>query len=368
VTDSLSDPNGATAERLRTLVADYGPRVLDDRAALARVLPDVFADLPRERRIVEAAAGAGVAGRLTTQVTQGTPLPTAMGNVSHLLAEQYSLTANAAEWVVRTYAGALGLLAPAAPQLPASGPPGATVLDNAWQQQPPPQQQWPPQATWSPPPQGGPPTGWEQAAFPQVSGPPQHLAYPQQWSAPPAAPRPRRTWLIVLGIALPVLALVAGVGTFAAVKLLRPPADCVIGTWDLTSETVTYTNPASTVTYDGSGTMRISFNTDGTGTMVTDHVEFSMGASGTYSQTGTVSYRWTRNGDQITYSGAQGKVTTVVKTPGQADRSTTADGGPLTSDTITCAGDDLTTTGGGESSNDDGSKGTYTYNQKFHRA
>ncbi|MFC7484384.1 lipocalin family protein [Luedemannella flava] len=364
MTDSLPDPNGAAADHLRTLVADYGPRVLDDRAALANLLPDLFADLPRERRIVEAAAGAGVGGRLTTLTGQGTPLPTAVATVSRTLSDEFSLTPGAAEWVVSTYARALGLepagLTP--PATPVAAPtPGLTVMDNPWAQ---PVPSVPPYQPYQPVPSGPP---YQPG---QVSGPPgwPTTGYPQPWSVPPAPPKPRRTWLVVLLIAVPVLALLAGTGAFFAVKVFnRANADCVVGTWRLSSETIDYTNPASTTTYTGNGSMTVTFNSDGTGSMVTDHLEFDLGGGSSYTQTGNVTYRWTRTGDRIDYTDAAGQVTTVIKISGQPEKSETHDGGPLTSDTVTCRSNALTATGGGESTNDDGSKGTYTYRQEFNR-
>lgn len=363
MTDSLSDPTGAVAQRLATLVADYGSRVLDDRTALASLLPDLFADLPRERRIVETAAAAGIAGRLLSQVGQGTPVSVATASVSHIVSEQYSLTSNAADWIVAAYAQALGLSQAGVtpPAAPAASPPGVTVLDAP---DPAPVSGWP-----QPAPQGWPPA---QPGYPTQTGypgyPPQG-GYPQQWSAPPA-PKPRRAWLIALLVGLPVVALLVGGGAFAAVKLLqkdKDTTDCLVGIWSLKSETVTYTNPASTVTYTGNGTMTVTFTKDGTGSMVTDHVEFDLGSGASYNQTGTITYKWTRTGDKVDYTDAAGQVTTVVKSPGQTDQSSTSDGGPLTSDTVSCSGNSLTATGEGQSTNNDGSKSPYTYRQEFAR-
>ncbi|WP_344080147.1 hypothetical protein [Luedemannella helvata] len=412
MTDSLSNPSGDAAEHLRSLVNDFGPRVLDDRTALDNMLPDLFADLPRERRIVEAAAGAGVGGRLTTQVGQGTPVSTAVANVSRILSEEYSLTPSAADWVVGTYARALGL-APADPVPPAAATPG-TGADNVWaspdaplaappvhsgppaqsappvhpgppvhsgppaQSAPPvpsgpPAYQGPPAPGWpaQPGPASGAP-GWPGQAGPVSGGPgwPQQgyqPAYPQPW--PPQAPaRPRRTWLIVLLIAAPVLALLAGTGAFVAVQTLgKKDPDCVVGVWQLTTETIVYTNPAQTVKYTGKGSMIVTFNEDGTGSMQTDQMEFDLGGGSSYTQTGKITYRWARTGDRIDYTDAVGQVTRTWKTPGQTDQSATEDGGPLTSDTVTCRTAQLSATGGGESTNEDGSKNTFTYRQEFLR-
>ena len=118
MTDSLSDPDGTAAEQLRGLVTDYGAQVLDNPAFLATVLPDLLADLPKERRIVEAAAAAGVGNRLTTQISHGTPVPTAVANISGILSDQFSLTAPAADWAVSSFAQALGHNPVVAPQSP----------------------------------------------------------------------------------------------------------------------------------------------------------------------------------------------------------------------------------------------------------
>ena len=115
------DERGEAHDALRSAVANFGPRVLQNPQMLGNVVTDLLPDLPRERSLLIAAAEADVASELGQHV-QGQHIDpdTAVQLIARGLTERKSIDATASMWVTTEYARALGY--PVQPSVPPSTP------------------------------------------------------------------------------------------------------------------------------------------------------------------------------------------------------------------------------------------------------
>ncbi len=118
------DPNGDARRVLLQAVAEHGPEVLADAAAMDTVCRDHLTGLPGESILIGNAARTNVPGLLSELIPQ-------LGNYGAIqsaaarLAGEHNLDMAASLWVVREYARALGYIAPAtgtSASFPGSGP------------------------------------------------------------------------------------------------------------------------------------------------------------------------------------------------------------------------------------------------------
>jgi hypothetical protein len=181
------DAQGEAREALRTAVASYGQRVLNDPHILGNLVADLLPDLPRERSLLTAGAEAGIAAEMMRYVhNQHIDPDTAVQLAARTLAERRAIDPAASMWVASEYARALGFqvtpysqaLQPGVPDgypapttspaQPASTQPTAPAPVSP-QVPPMPHPQGPPAPSW--PPQGPQAQVWPPAQ-PVPAGPP----------------------------------------------------------------------------------------------------------------------------------------------------------------------------------------------------
>jgi hypothetical protein len=103
------DAQGEVREALRTAVASYGQRVLNDPHVLGNLVADLLPDLPRERSLLTAGAEAGIAAEMMRYVhNQHIDPDTAVRLAARTLAERRAIDPAASMWVASEYAQALG--------------------------------------------------------------------------------------------------------------------------------------------------------------------------------------------------------------------------------------------------------------------
>ena len=103
------DAQGEAREALRTAVASYGQRVLNDPHVLGNLVADLLPDLPRERSLLTAGAEAGIAAEMMRYVhNQHIDPDTAVQLAARTLAERRAIDPAASMWVASEYAQALG--------------------------------------------------------------------------------------------------------------------------------------------------------------------------------------------------------------------------------------------------------------------
>jgi hypothetical protein len=106
------DTQGEAREALRTAVASYGQRVLNDPHILGNLVADLLPDLPLERSLLTAGAEAGIAAEMMRYVhNQHIDPDTAVQLAARTLAERRAIDPAASMWVASEYGQALGFQA-----------------------------------------------------------------------------------------------------------------------------------------------------------------------------------------------------------------------------------------------------------------
>jgi hypothetical protein len=187
------DVQGEAREALRSAVASYGQRVLNDPHILGNLVADLLPDLPRERSLLTAGAEAGIAAEMMRYVhNQHIDPDTAVQLAARTLAERRAIDPDASMWVASEYAQALGFqvrpysqaLQPGMPDgspapttapvqstsasQPTTAAPVSPQVPPMPQPQAPQAQSWPPQG----PPGPGPQEQYWPPAQPAPAGPP----------------------------------------------------------------------------------------------------------------------------------------------------------------------------------------------------
>lgn len=307
VTDVPLDRDGAARQALAEIIRDYGPTGIDDPKLLNRLLPDLLAGANREAALLLAAASAGVGRLLAERTGHGMPIESAVRDVSTMIAARNAFDRLACDWVVNTYAQAMGLLAPSVSRSGTFSDP--TRVDSV-------------------------------SRHPQTlpaDRAPEITSYDRQsTSAPPGGSgvpvrRKRRTGLII-GVVGAVL--VVGAGGVAFVVLTGTPktgAACLVGDWNVT------------VLRSGTllgGDETVSFHSDGSGVQLQNNAVIR-DDSGIDTYNGALFFRYQADDSLIHISQLNGTVR-VTNSNG------TTEDVPVTNDTndrkFTCHGDSLTLT------------------------
>jgi hypothetical protein len=104
----MTEMNDAVRERLRELVHQQGPAIIDQPYRLRSLLADALPDHLREQKVLAAALDEGVVAELRDQPA-GTPLSAArVGQLAGRLERERGLSMDASRWAVETWSFALG--------------------------------------------------------------------------------------------------------------------------------------------------------------------------------------------------------------------------------------------------------------------
>jgi hypothetical protein len=184
------DAQGEAREALRTAVASYGQRVLNDPHILGNLVADLLPDLPRERSLLTAGAEAGIAAEMMRYVhNQHIDPDTAVQLAARTLAERRAIDPAASMWVASEYAQALGFQVSQAlqPEVPDPSPAPTTAPAQPASTQPTAAAPVSPQVPPMPHPQGPQAQSWP----PQGPPGPQEQVWPPAQPVPPGPPTPR---------------------------------------------------------------------------------------------------------------------------------------------------------------------------------
>jgi hypothetical protein len=104
----MTEMNDAVRERLRELVHQHGPAIIDQPYRLRSLLADALPDHLREQKVLAAALDEGVVAELRDQ-PEGTPLSAArVAQLAGRLERERGLSMDASRWAVETWSFALG--------------------------------------------------------------------------------------------------------------------------------------------------------------------------------------------------------------------------------------------------------------------